>query len=90
MNIFTKIIKEKLSLPERGIENTLQLLDEGCTIPFISRYRKERTGGLDEIQIENIQEWNDRLKEIRKRKETVVKTITDLGKMTEELQRRID
>lgn len=90
MNVFTKIIKEKLSLPERGIENTLQLLDEGCTIPFISRYRKERTGGLDEIQIENIQEWNERLKEISKRKETVVKTITDLGKMTEELQRRID
>ena len=51
MNIFTKIIADALSLPERGVENTLELLEENCTIPFISRYRKERTGGLDEVQV---------------------------------------
>ena len=48
---FTRLIAAELHLPEHGIENTLKLLDEGCTIPFISRYRKERTGGLDEVQI---------------------------------------
>ena len=72
------------------MENTLKLLDEGCTIPFISRYRKERTGGLDEVQITAISNRLEQLQEIAKRKETVVKTITELGKMTPELQKRID
>lgn len=49
MNIFTDIIARELSLPKDNVESTLKLLDEGCTIPFISRYRKERTGGLDEV-----------------------------------------
>ena len=70
--------------------NTLRLLDEGCTIPFIARYRKERTGGLDEVQIAAISDWNERLKEIQKRKETVVKTINEQGRMTAELQLKID
>ena len=64
------------------MENTLKLLDEGCTIPFISRYRKERTGGLDEVQITAISNRLEQLQEIAKRKDTVVKTITELGKMT--------
>ena len=51
LKIFTQLISNELHLPEHGVENTLKLLDEGCTIPFISRYRKERTGGLDEVQI---------------------------------------
>ena len=68
----------------------MQLIDEGCTIPFISRYRKERTGNLDEVQITAISDAYDKLKEISKRKDTVVKTITEQGKMTDELQRRID
>ncbi len=89
-NLFTARIARILSLPERGVDNTLQLLDEGCTIPFISRYRKERTGALDEVQIAQISELNDKLKEIVKRKETVVKTITEADKMTPELRKRID
>ena len=90
MNIFTKIIARQLSLPQDGVENTLKLLDEGCTIPFISRYRKERTGGLNEVQIAQISDLNEKLKEMAKRKETILKTITELGKLTPELQKRID
>lgn len=89
-NTFTLLISKQMSLPERGVDNTLQLLDEGCTIPFISRYRKERTGGLDEVQIAAISDINDKLKETAKRKETIVKTITEQGNMKDELQRRID
>ena len=89
-NIFANLIATRLNLQERAVSNTIALIDEGCTIPFISRYRKERTGGLDEVQITAISDQYDRLKEIQKRKETVVKTITDLGKMTPELQKRID
>ena len=90
MNIFTKIIARQLSLPQDGVDNTLKLLDEGCTIPFISRYRKERTGGLNEVQIAQISDLNEKLKEMAKRKETILKTITELGKLTPELQKRID
>ena len=89
-NIFAKLIATALNLQERAVANTLALLEEGCTIPFISRYRKERTGGLDEVQIAAISDRFDKLQEIQKRKETVVKTITDLEKMTPELQKRID
>ncbi|WP_315547830.1 Tex family protein [Prevotella koreensis] len=90
MNIFAQIIAKELQLPQEGVENTLKLLDDCCTIPFISRYRKERTGGLDEIQIAKISDLGERLKEMQKRKETIVKTITDQGRMTDELQQRID
>ena len=89
-NVFAKLIAAALNLQERAVANTLALLEEGCTIPFISRYRKERTGGLDEVQIAAISDRFDKLKEIQKRKETVTKTITDLEKMTPELQQRID
>ena len=88
-NVFAKLIATALNLQERAVANTLALLEEGCTIPFISRYRKERTGGLDEVQIAAISDRYDKLKEMAKRKETVTKTITDLGKMTPELQQRI-
>ena len=71
------------------MENTLKLLDEGCTIPFISRYRKERTGGLDEVQITSISNRLSQLQEIAKRKETIIKTITEQQKMTPELAKRI-
>ena len=90
INIYVKMIGKALGLSERSVTNTLQLLDEGCTIPFISRYRKERTGNLDEVQITAISDAYDKLKEISKRKDTVVKTITEQGKMTDDLQRRID
>jgi uncharacterized protein len=89
-NIYARLIATALNLQERAVANTLALLEEGCTIPFISRYRKERTGGLDEVQIAAISDRFDKLQEIQKRKETVVKTITDLGKLTPELQKRID
>lgn len=89
-NVFTKIISAELSLPESKVENTLRLLDDGCTIPFISRYRKERTGGLDEVQIAQISDWNSKLGEMAKRKETIIKTIVDLNKMTDDLRERID
>ena len=90
IKIFTQLISNELHLPEHGVENTLKLLDEGCTIPFISRYRKERTGGLDEVQITAISDRVARLMEIAKRKETIVKTITEQGKMTPDMQKRID
>ncbi len=89
-NIFASLIATRLNLKESGVANTIALIDEGCTIPFIARYRKERTGGFDEVQIAAISDQYERLKDIQKRKETVVKTIIDLGKMTPELQKRID
>lgn len=90
LKIYTEIIAKKLNLKEKSVENTLQLLEEGCTIPFISRYRKERTNNLDEVQITAISDANDKLKEISKRKDTVVKTISEQGKMTDDLQKRIE
>ena len=90
IKIFTKLISTELHLQEHAVENTLKLLDEGCTIPFISRYRKERTGGLDEVQITAISNRCAQLQDIAKRKETVVKTITEQQKMTPELHKRID
>lgn len=87
---FSRLIATELHLNEHAVENTLKLLDEGCTIPFISRYRKERTGGLDEVQITTISDRAERLREIAKRKETVVKTIAEQGKMTPGLRQRID
>ena len=82
-------ISHSLSLPLQSVSTVLTLLDEGCTIPFISRYRKERTGNLDEVQITNISELNDRLKELGKRKETILKTIREQEKLTPELEARI-
>ena len=90
MNLFTAFIAETLSLPARSVEATLKLLSDGATVPFISRYRKEATGNLDEVQITQISEQNERLTELSKRKETVLKTITELGKLTEALQQRIE
>lgn len=85
-----EIIAKELSLSRNSVANTLQLLDEGCTIPFISRYRKEMTGGLDEVAIGNISQRYEKLKELIKRKDTVLKTITEQDKLTPELQQRIE
>ena len=82
-------ISHSLSLPLQSVSAVLTLLNEGCTIPFISRYRKERTGGLDEVQITDISELYDRLKELGKRKETILKTIHEQEKLTPELEARI-
>ena len=89
MNTITKIIAQQLHLPETGVENTIALLDLGCTIPFIARYRKERTGNLNEVQIGQIADAYDKLKELEKRKETILKTIGEQGKLTDELEKRI-
>ncbi len=90
MNIFAQLISKQLNLPETGVENTLALLDLGCTIPFIARYRKERTGNLNEVQIAQISDAYDKLKELAKRKETILKTIEEQGKLTDDLKHRIE
>ena len=90
MNHFARLISERLNISEKNVAGTLVLLDEGCTIPFIARYRKERTGGLDEVQIAAISDQYDRLKDIQKRKDTILKTIGDLEKLTPELEKRIN
>ena len=90
ISIFSKIIAEALSLREGAVANTITLLDEGATIPFIARYRKERTGGLDEVRIGQISDQYDKLKELTKRKETILKTIGEQGKLTPELQKQIE
>lgn len=90
MNLFAKRISDLLNINIKYVDNTLELLDSGCTIPFISRYRKERTGGLDEVQITQICELNERMKETAKRKETIIKTISEQDKLTPELEKRIN
>ena len=90
MEIFNKMIASALNIAERQVSNTLSLLNGGATIPFISRYRKEATGGLDEVQIGEIKERFDKLTEIAKRKETILKTIEEQGKLTAELKKRIE
>ena len=89
-NVFSCLIATSLGIGEKYVAATLSLLEEGCTIPFIARYRKERTGSLDEVQIAAISDRYEKLLEIQKRKETVTKTINDLDKMTPQLQERID
>lgn len=90
MEIFSKMIATALNIAVRQVENTLSLLNGGATIPFISRYRKEANGGLDEVQIGEIKERYDKLCETAKRKETILKTIEEQGKLTAELKKRIE
>ena len=89
MNIFTPFISEHLHIRAEQVDATLDLLDAGCTIPFISRYRKEATGNLNEVQVAAISDLNDKLKEMQKRKDTILKTIEEQGKLTDELRDRI-
>ncbi len=90
MNKFTSKIAKELNLSAKVVENTLELLNNGATIPFISRYRKEQTGGLDEVNIGLIKDLYDKEVELSKRKETVIKTITEAGKMTKKLLQQIE
>ena len=90
MELFHKMISGLSGISEKQISSTLHLLGEGATIPFTSRYRKEATGGLDEVQIEQIKEQHDKLCDIAKRKETILGTITEQGKLTAELEKRIN
>ena len=89
MEQFSKMIAAAMKLQEHRVENTLKLLQGGATIPFISRYRKEATGGMDEVQISEINDRYEKLCELAKRKETIISTIEEQGKMTAELKDRI-
>ena len=87
---FVKLISDTLSLSEHSVEATIKLLDEGATIPFISRYRKEATGALNEVEVFNISQLYDDLKELLHRKEFIFKTISDQGNMTDEIAAAIE
>ncbi len=82
-------IQSKTNLPVKGIENTIQLINEDCTIPFISRYRKERTGNLDEVQIGDIVKYKDQFEELEKRKKSILKSLEEQEVLTEELKQKI-
>ena len=80
-------IAQRLEIPAGQVERTIHLLEEGATIPFISRYRKEMTGGLNEVQISAIQELHTKLRELEKRKESILSSIEEQGKLTPELKK---
>lgn len=88
--IFFRLISQSLSISEKQVSKTIGLLDEGATIPFISRYRKEVTEGLDEVQIGEIKQQYEKLQELSKRKETILNSIEEQGKLTPELKLRIE
>ncbi len=90
MDIFISLIAKQLQISERQVQNTVKLLSEGSTIPFISRYRKELTSGLDEVQIGAIADLHSKLTELAKRKETILNTIEEQGKLTPELKQQIE
>ena len=85
-----KSIAQRVGVKDWQVENCAKLFEEGATIPFISRYRKERTGGLDEVAIAEIRHWTDVFAEMEKRKATVLETIGQAGALTPELQSRIE
>lgn len=87
---FDSIIAQRLNIQQKQVANTLKLLSDGATVPFISRYRKEMTGGLSEVDIQEIQLQFEKLTELEKRKESVLKSIEEQGKLTPELKKRID
>ena len=87
---FIRLISSSLQLSEKQVRNAVQLLNDGATIPFISRYRKEMTDGMDEVQLSDLKEQYDKLCELAKRKETVLKTIKEQDKLTPELENRIN
>lgn len=89
MNKYTQHIAHILGLNEKKVDATIALLEEGCTIPFISRYRKEKTGNLDEVAITSINELVISMRELDKRKETIIKTISEQNKLTPELEQKI-
>jgi len=86
MLVHEQRIAQELSLQERQIRTTIQLLDEGATVPFISRYRKELTGSLDEVQVATIRDRIAQLRDLDKRREAILKSLTELGKLTPVLE----
>ena len=89
MSVIISLIAKSLNISQKNVESTVKLLGDGATIPFISRYRKEATGGLDEVQIANIKEMNEKLLELEKRKEFIIKSISEQEKLTPELETHI-
>ncbi|NTV47321.1 MAG: RNA-binding transcriptional accessory protein, partial [Chlorobiales bacterium] len=85
-----KVLAEELSLKLFQVESTLELLGEGATVPFIARYRKERTGALNEVQLRDLSDRYDYLKELEERKQTVLKSIEEQGKLTDDLKAKIE
>jgi uncharacterized protein len=90
MSAYVNIISHKLNLPEKSVKSVLQLLDEGSTIPFIARYRKDITGALDEVQVQQIQDEAKFQKEFSDRKSAIEKAISEQGKMTDDIQKALD
>ena len=90
MNQYAEIISRQTGIRAEQVEAVIDLLDAGATIPFISRYRKEATGNLNEVQVALISDLYEKLKELNKRKETILKTIESQGKLTDELRHRIE
>lgn len=90
MSQYSTIISQSLNIRAEQVEAVIELLDAGATIPFISRYRKEATGNLNEVQVAAVSDLYEKLKELQKRKETILKTIDSQGKLTDELRRRIE
>jgi len=90
MSAQLKYILSKIQLPEQSVKNTIQLLEEDCTIPFISRYRKERTGNLDEVQIGNIVKYKEQFEALEKRKTTILKALAQQEVLTSELKQKIE
>ena len=88
--IYIKNIAQRVDVREWQVENCINLFSEGATIPFISRYRKERTGGLDEVAVAEIKHWNDVFAEMEKRKETILETISQVGALTADLRKKIE
>lgn len=88
--IYLKYISEHLSIREWQVENCVHLLEEGNTIPFISRYRKEKTGGLDDLEVAEIRHWAEVFEDMEKRKATIIETISSLGKLDEQLRYKIE
>lgn len=88
--IYIKCIAEKVGVKDWQVENCVHLFEEGNTIPFISRYRKEKTGGLDDSQVAEISHWNEVFSEMEKRKEGILSTIESQGKLTDDLKRQIE
>ena len=89
-SIYINYIAKHLQVKDWQVENCISLFEEGATVPFISRYRKERTGGLDEVAIAEIRHWSDVFTEMEKRKATVLENISQAGALTDELKRRIE
>ncbi|MBE6216337.1 MAG: RNA-binding transcriptional accessory protein [Bacteroidales bacterium] len=89
-NIYIKSIASRLQIKDWQVENCVSLFEDGATIPFISRYRKERTGGLDEVAIAEVRHWTDVFAEMEKRKATVIETIGQAGALTDDLRKRIE